>query len=279
MMDFLMDASPLQKRLLFGVLMCAAIVAVFLSGPLAIKILSLFLIAFLAIEWSQICRFPLKAFPPLITSFVYSAIYAVSLDRSTLGIGVLLCLASLGLFLSWLSWYRRFLWMALGIVYIGLPFVSIFWILDHLVDGLLILAWVLGLVVINDVSAFFVGNWLKGPKLVEMISPSKTWSGFFGGLLVSSLSGGFFYSFIHTNMSIQSFMGISGLIALFSSVGDLFESKIKRIHKIKDSGKIIPGHGGIFDRVDGLLFVLPFVGLAFYLWPHVLLFSWRQFYA
>lgn len=277
-MQLINKLSQLHKRILFGVLMSLGMLGVLMAGSFAVKILALFLVGFLAFEWSQICKFPLKIFPPLIIGFVFSAIYATSINRSTMGVGVLLSLASLGVILSWLSWHRRFLWFALGVIYIGLPILSVFWLLDHLRDGVLLLSWIISLVVVNDVSAYFVGTWLRGPKLIETISPSKTWSGFLGGLLCACLTGGLLYPLLETNVSIQMFMGICGLIAFLSTTGDLFESKIKRIHKIKDSGAIIPGHGGIFDRVDGVLFVLPFIVFAIFLWPEMLLFSWKGFH-
>lgn len=267
--------SSLKKRTFSSVVMISILALIFWGGVLPLKIMVLFLAAALSFEWSKICKFSFKGMPYLILSLIYAAIYAMAISHSTLGVGVLLCLASLGVFLSWVSWYRRFLWFTLGLLYIGLPCLSIFWILDHLKDGMLVLAWILGLTAINDISAYFVGNWLKGPKLMEVISPSKTWSGFFGGLICASLAGGLFHFFIHSNLTLHQFMGVSAIVAFFSTVGDLCESKIKRFHKIKDSGTLIPGHGGFFDRLDGFLFVVPFVTLAIFLWPQIMLFMWK----
>src|SRR3989344_2050296 len=267
--------SDLQKRIASGFIMITLLGLIFWGGMWPLKILVLFLVGALSFEWAKICKFSLKAVPFLIMILIYAAGYATSVSRSTLGVGVLLCLASLGVFLSWLSWYRRFLWFTLGLLYIGLPCLSIFWLLDHLEDGVLILAWVVSVAAVNDMTAYFIGNWLKGPKLMEAISPSKTWSGFFGGLICSSLMGGLFYFFIQSNISLQRFMGLCAVVALFSTIGDLCESKIKRVHKIKDSGDIIPGHGGLFDRLDGFLFVVPFLTLAIFLWPQIVLFTWK----
>ena len=267
--------NDLQKRIASSFVMVFLLGLIFWGGIFPLKILVLFLVGALSFEWSKICKFSFKVVPYLTMILVYAAVYATSVSRSTLGVGVLLCLASLGVFLSWLSWYRRFLWFTLGLLYIGLPCLSIFWILDHLKEGMLILAWIVSISAINDVSAYFVGNWLKGPKLMEVISPSKTWSGFFGGLVCSSFVGGLFYFFIESNLALQQFMGVCAGVALFSTIGDLCESKIKRFHKIKDSGDIIPGHGGLFDRLDGFLFVVPFVTLAIFLWPQIMLFIWK----
>lgn len=267
--------SDLQKRALSCCVMFFALGLIFWGGIWSLKISSLFLVGALSFEWAKICSFSFRVVPFAISILVYAAVYATSVSRSTLGLGVLLCLASLGVFLSWLSWYRRFLWFTLGLIYIGLPCLSIFWILDNLQEGISILAWVISVVVINDIGAYIVGTWLKGPKLMEAVSSGKTWSGFFGGLVCSSLVGGLFYFFIHSNVSLQQFMGICMVVAFFSTVGDLCESKIKRFYKIKDSGDLIPGHGGLFDRLDGILFVVPFVTLAIFLWPQIMLFSWK----
>jgi len=267
--------SGLQKRILSSFVMISLIGLIFWGGSFPIKVLVLFLVAGLSFEWSKICKLSVKFTPITIALLVFVAVYATSVSRSTLGVGVLLCLASVGIFLSWISWYRRFLWFALGLLYIGLPTLSMFWILDHLQEGVLILLWILSLSVINDVAAYFTGTWLKGPKLMEVISPKKTWSGFFGGLICSSLAGGLFYFFIHSNLSLQQFMGLCSVVAFLSTAGDLFESRIKRFHKIKDSGTIIPGHGGLFDRLDGFLFSVPFITLAIFLWPQAILFIWK----
>ncbi|HEY9163610.1 MAG TPA: phosphatidate cytidylyltransferase, partial [Magnetovibrio sp.] len=103
-----------------------------------------------------------------------------------------------------------------------------------------------------DTGGFVFGMSLRGPKLAPSISPNKTWSGFIGGTLVAALGGWAVVAYMKGDASMQVLL-YSAAIGVVSQVGDLFESWIKRRFGIKDSGAIIPGHGGLFDRVDGLV--------------------------
>lgn len=126
-----------------------------------------------------------------------------------------------------------------------------------------VLGWNLGLVIaLNDTGAFFTGRLLGGPKLAPTISPAKTWSGAIGGLVIGTLAGTVFWAlFVHSPLWIGFLLSL--LLGLVGQAGDLSESAVKRNFRIKDSGDIIPGHGGFMDRLDsvsfGALFVL-FVG-------------------
>lgn len=124
------------------------------------------------------------------------------------------------------------------------------------------MAWVICALVItwgNDTSAYFAGRFLGRHKLYVEVSPNKTWEGFFGGM-VGSVGGmfiaraGFFPEFTATDCVV---LGVVGGIA--GPIGDLCESMLKRAYGVKDSGKIIPGHGGMLDRIDALLFNAPLV--------------------
>lgn len=114
---------------------------------------------------------------------------------------------------------------------------------------------------LNDTGAYLVGSAIGRHKLFERISPKKSWEGFFGGLafnlIAAALFGTLCPSYFHLDLGIGFWLGLGVLVTLFSTWGDLFESLIKRNLKIKDSGNLIPGHGGILDRIDSLLFVMP----------------------
>ncbi len=112
-----------------------------------------------------------------------------------------------------------------------------------------------------DSFAYFLGKFIKGPKLCSSISPGKTWSGFLTGTIVASLCFLFINHYILTQTISQEYILISLLIPISAQCGDLLESKIKRTLNVKDSGTLIPGHGGILDRFDGMLFA----GLCLYL--------------
>jgi phosphatidate cytidylyltransferase len=114
----------------------------------------------------------------------------------------------------------------------------------------------------NDTAAYFTGRLLGRNKLYEKVSPNKTWEGLFGGVAFA-VAGGWVLSKYFTALDTEQWMIVSAIIAVFANLGDLFESHLKRSYGVKDSGTIIPGHGGVLDRFDGLLLALPVV--IFYL--------------
>jgi len=147
--------------------------------------------------------------------------------------------------------------LALGVPYIVAPVAAAAWIADAPDHGVRALFWVLATVWATDIGAFFAGRLIGGPRLAPSVSPAKTWSGLFGGLIAAA--------------SVAAGAGIAGLIPLSAGIvglgvgvslvaqfGDLIESKFKRHFEVKDSGTLIPGHGGVLDRLDSLLTALPF---------------------
>jgi len=132
-------------------------------------------------------------------------------------------------------------------------------ILAHKQGGPLFLLLMLGAVFSGDTGAYFSGKFLGNAKLYEKISPKKTWAGAIGGL-VSSVGGLFLFSHL-LNLDVSTgdcvILGVG--IAVLEQTGDLAESLFKRAHNIKDSGSILPGHGGMMDRIDGVLFAAPLV--------------------
>jgi phosphatidate cytidylyltransferase len=147
----------------------------------------------------------------------------------------------------------------LGLIYVALPFalVNELAIERHhykplLMLGILIILWV------NDSGAYFVGTILGKRKLFERISPKKTWEGFFGGAICSLLVALVFAKY-YTPLDWWKWLVIAGIIVVTGTLGDLVESLFKRSIAIKDSGSVIPGHGGFLDRFDGLLLSMPFI--------------------
>lgn len=126
--------------------------------------------------------------------------------------------------------------------------------------SLIIFIWV------NDSFAFFVGKNLGKRKLFESVSPKKTIEGFFGGVFFTLITA-FLVSYFCDFLSLTNLLVISLIASILGTIGDLVESKFKRQANTKDSGTIMPGHGGILDRLDSLLFVAPFV----YLYIHYLI--------
>ncbi len=150
----------------------------------------------------------------------------------------------------------------LGLLYIGLPLAMMGWIglmgNGHgrwILLGMFILIWV------NDTGAFVIGSMMGSKKLFERLSPKKSWEGFIGGLVFAVIGGVVYYYCAHAHLpatvSVVE-MGIYGaLVSIASTWGDLFESMLKRAAGVKDSGNMLPGHGGVLDRIDSLLLVLP----------------------
>lgn len=159
---------------------------------------------------------------------------------------------------------------AYGVFYIAPASMVIIW----LRDGRQGLGWTLMLFAATwaaDICAFVVGSALKGPKLWPRFSPNKTWTGFFGGLAgamiacVSVAAG-----FMQLSLVGAALIGLAGGLATMA--GDLWESILKRRYGVKDSGDLIPGHGGLLDRVDGLMFAV----MAFALARLVVRFGWAH---
>lgn len=153
-------------------------------------------------------------------------------------------------------------WRLIGFVYILLPVAAVIKI--RVIDSN-ILFWMFSIIWVTDIFAFFAGRILGGAKLAPAISPNKTWSGLFGGV-VASVFIGFLSSFMFSG-GVTFFIIISVFLSVIEQLSDLLESKFKRIFGVKDSGNIIPGHGGVLDRLDGMMLVAPLVLLLVCLAP------------
>ncbi|WP_035276450.1 phosphatidate cytidylyltransferase [Desulforegula conservatrix] len=123
-------------------------------------------------------------------------------------------------------------------------------------------AWiflVLFIVFASDTGAYYAGTYYGKHKLCPEISPGKTWEGFFGGLAFVVFIGTVFRFLFFNDLPLLNFISLSLFTGLIAPVGDLFESMLKRAAGVKDSGKILPGHGGLLDRIDAMLFAFPAV--------------------
>ncbi len=156
-------------------------------------------------------------------------------------------------------------WIALGLLYVCAPVVAMIGLLDRAPQGAWAVFWVVAVVAATDLGAFFVGRRVGGPRLAPRFSPAKTWSGLFGGIAASTLVGmaiGAYYS----DQPVLFWAVGGALLAVISQAGDLAESAFKRRFKVKDASALIPGHGGVLDRVDGL--VAAVVAVALYVWAN-----------
>ena len=156
-------------------------------------------------------------------------------------------------------------WNIAGILYIGLAAATLMALREG-ANGFLSVLTVVAMVIATDVGAYFAGRTIGGPKIAPKISPSKTWAGLGGGALLSGLTlVGIFLAGLNDRsyeVLALSLFGIGILAAIVAQAGDFFESWMKRKAGVQDSGNLIPGHGGLFDRVDGLLAVAFVIGLV-----------------
>lgn len=151
---------------------------------------------------------------------------------------------------------RPRVWLrAMGVIYIGVPTVA-FIVLRHETDGALWILWLFIAVWATDIGAYAAGRSIGGPKLAPGISPNKTWSGAIGGAAAAVVLSAPL-SMIMDGFDLTLAIPAALAISVVSQCGDLMESAVKRHLNVKDSGTIIPGHGGLFDRLDGLLAAAP----------------------
>ncbi len=167
---------------------------------------------------------------------------------------------------EWHKMSRRKSYYLLGLIFLFFSFYSAYEIRTHMSDGYEYFIIILLICISTDIGGYFFGKIFKGPKLTK-ISPKKTFSGAIGGYLLSII---FFNLVLNSNYFLNEPIKITFDIFLFillistvSQLGDIIISYFKRLSKIKDTGKIIPGHGGLLDRIDGMIFAYPFAYLTF----------------
>lgn len=195
-----------------------------------------------------------------VSAVVMVGIALACLYFGGLAFTILVGLIAVGLLWEWRAISRfiapdlfgQIVWLAIGVLYIGTAAAGLLFI--RLNIGILTCLWVMATVWSVDIGAYFAGRAIGGPKLAPKISPAKTWAGLGGGIIAAMCVTWAFWHWGHESGEAAHFaLGVSVLIALVAQGGDLFESWMKRRAGVKDSGRLIPGHGGLFDRMDGLL--------------------------
>jgi phosphatidate cytidylyltransferase len=140
-----------------------------------------------------------------------------------------------------------------GTLYVGIPSYALLvvqWADVYLVFWLMLVTWA------TDIFAYFAGRSIGGPKLAPKISPNKTWAGLIGGMAGAAVVGAVFAYQSGIAVDLPDFLWLGAPMALLAQAGDLYESSVKRRRGVKDSGSLLPGHGGVLDRLDGLLPVI-----------------------
>ncbi len=213
----------------------------------------------------------------LVSAIVMLAVVSVELWLGGLWFDGLVALVGLATFYEFarlimalnLTSLGRAAALVAGAIYIG---AAAFFLIQ--IDNLNVLLLIIGLVILIDTFAYFFGRTIGGPKIAPSISPNKTWAGLLGGVIGATIALNVFwrYGYVFTyippwEMLVQIIPGFA--LAVLAQAGDFFESWLKRKAGRKDSSSLIPGHGGIFDRVDGLLPVsIAIGGLLYFQFPH-----------
>jgi phosphatidate cytidylyltransferase len=251
------DWNNLRIRVLSGVVLAPlALGAVWMGGAAFLVLMSVG-VALLTLEWGAMCdrETPIRA-ALVIAVAILASIFSAYLRHPWIGWLLVALGAGAGAVFTLLRGrIDRPADIAFGVLYVGAPAVALIW-LRGAPGGLKWTIMLLAVVWAADICAFLVGNALKGPKLWPRISPNKTWTGFFGGLLGGGAAGLLVAAapFSQGGPSAASAVWIGLLAAVAAMAGDLWESMLKRRFGVKDSGDLIPGHGGLLDRVDGLMF-------------------------
>ena len=256
------DWSNLRQRALSASVLALLAMLAIGVGSWGLLLLIAAAVALLANEWSLMsaAKAPLRV-AAAITITILAAVFAGFPDRYGAA-WVLLPLAAVICAVIARGAAERPADAAFGAIYIGAPCIALSW-LRASPQGL---EWTILLMAVTwsaDIAAFVVGNAVKGPRLWPRISPNKTWSGFFGGLVAAMgasviVTAG--STLLPTDWHMRLSMGAAALMGLVGGLatmaGDLLESMLKRRFGVKDSGDLIPGHGGLLDRVDGLMFAI-----------------------
>ncbi len=220
--------------------------------------------ALMAQEWGRIVRG--RPVDSLIGPHIFAALVALFLAAQSYLLIACLVLLLVAVLLHFLSGERHTRpWSAAGVLYTGLPVAALAWLSGGMAGGgSQAIFYLFAVVWATDIGAYVVGRLIGGPKLAPRISPGKTWAGFVGGVLLGAMVGwGFALFAAPANPGVIALLSLG--LAMVSQLGDLLESALKRHFGVKDSGTLIPGHGGILDRVDGLVTAALLAALVAYL--------------
>ncbi len=265
------NLTSLQKRVLTSLVMIPIAIGALRSGHPYVDILIFIVGAMLSWEWSTMV--PNKRPTTYAVCYIFALGCSLMIfDRTVLFFTLLA--SALFVFFKANDEEHRYL-LALGSPYISIGVGALYW-MYFLFDAFgsipgekgsfVMTLWFILMVWSVDIGGYVVGSSLKGPKLAPKISPNKTWSGLIGGVILSvSVSLIYMYvtrkvfDIILTSSDQFKFALLGALIAVVAQIGDLVESSIKRYLGVKDSSSLIPGHGGVFDRIDGLIFAAPII--------------------
>lgn len=245
--------SSLKRRVISALVLAPVALAGVWLGGWGLAVFAAAAAVLMSLEWSRLTGAdrPLWA-PAAMIAVELAALLAAALAAFGWAVGLIAAAAAAMTACGFAE--RRLVWLAAGILYVGLPCIALLWLRGLEPWGLETVLWLLALVWAVDIGAYFAGRAIGGPKLAPRISPNKTWAGFCGGVVTAILVGIGAAALI--GAKAVPLAALSAGLAIIEQAGDLMESAIKRHFHVKDVGHLIPGHGGLLDRVDGLVATL-----------------------
>lgn len=247
----------LTKRLLSALLLVPVALASVWLGGWSFALLVIGALATMAWEWGRLGPEPATAVAATLAAALLPGFAVIVLMSGQLSqaLALLAIGAAIAAALTAAARVQGVDHVALGVVYLGLPAVALVWLENRPEVGASLVAWLLAVVWATDICAYAVGRTVGGAKLAPRISPGKTWAGLFGAMVGAGLTGAVIGAALGGWPFLAGLLGAA--LAVVAQAGDLFESALKRRRGVKDSSHLIPGHGGVLDRVDGLLFAAP----------------------
>jgi phosphatidate cytidylyltransferase len=266
--------DPLRLRVLSALVLAPLPIAAIWFGWPWLPLLTAAAAAVMAWEWGRLCRggnFGRAGI--VLVAVVLVAVAAASLASTGLALGTAVAGAGLVLWAARETKDADPQWTAFGAIWVALPCVCLLWLARDGLAGRPTLLWLLAVVWATDIGAYAVGRTFGGPRLAPRWSPRKTWTGLAGGIVCAALTGWATAAWLGISPAAP-LVGVSAGLAIVEQFGDLAESAAKRRFGVKDSSGLIPGHGGLLDRLDGLLAVIPVVALLTLIGGRSLL-AWR----
>jgi len=256
------DSKPpeLVTRIVTAAALIAVALAAIMLGGTVFWIVVIGLAMLMMAEWADL----VGARPPSKRLSLYALVVPLAIMAPIAAGPGFLALGLIGAAFFFVGATTRAGWLAGGIVYVAVPVLALLLIRQQKDIGLLYTIWTLALVWMCDIGAYFAGRLIGGPKLAPVVSPNKTWAGLFGGMAAATL----FAVALHYWCGLgKTALLATPFLALLAQGGDLFESWLKRRAGAKDSGTLFPGHGGVLDRLDGLVPVAPAAALLVVVLP------------
>ncbi len=266
--------DPLRLRVVSALVLAPLPIAAIWFGWPWLPLLTAAAAAVMAWEWGRLCRGGAFGRTGIVlVAVVLVAVAAASLASTGLALGTAVIGAGLVLWAARETKDADPQWTAFGAIWVALPCVCLLWLARDGLAGRPTLLWLLAVVWATDIGAYAAGRTFGGPRLAPRWSPSKTWTGLMGGIACAALTGWATAAWLGISPAAP-LTGISAGLAIVEQFGDLAESAAKRRFGVKDSSGLIPGHGGLLDRLDGLLAVIPIVALLTLIGGRSLL-AWR----